>query len=225
MLTKIMPALIRDRKGETTMAQLEKEQRSKCFDVANRVLPSLHKHPERLLRSLASTLESYPPELVDEISSVMDERPVIMFKIRSLLKERRAASRVRECLMFLRLDLAHPMSIEKHIAGLRYYEQLPESRDYSQEDERTREIVTAIVSFTAMLDATLEHFDNPPLVSVGMDEVFPMIRDERIVDLIIAHPEKATAMAELIIERRNGDYELVRQMVESESLPLTTGLL
>lgn len=107
------------------------------------------------------------------------------------------------------------------VESVHYYPQLPASVDYSKESDGVREQCSALMMVSR---ASVN-------ISYGVDEVFDrskgeyVLRDQRLVEFVIAHSDKAVLLSDFIRTHRTLDVDLLAEFANSESKALGTGLL
>ena len=169
-----------------------------------------------------SSLNSYPDELLKRLrESQLDNVPgfgLVMLGITRGTK----ADEVNEQLCFFReLDDCVYYTAYHLVTSLHHYDQLPDSRDYSRESEEVRSQCSALI----MVEKSC--------IDMGHDDdaVFDhskgeyVLKDQRLVELVMAHSDKAVLLSDFIRSHRTLDMEILTEFMNGEAKALGAGLL
>ena len=158
-----------------------------------------------------------------------------------------SGSTINEYLAFLPViePVKTPHDAFQMLLGLHECSSLPMMDDYSDADDQTKQAIMALITVTQMLyklnsDANVHAYDYISQGTSTADQkrfwnefkFIPLttkgairISDDDLINLIIEHPDKAEAIAAVIIEDKINDASLVRDRVFSSAQPLRAGIL
>lgn len=140
---------------------------------------------------------------------------------------------------------AYPILLGRYpgrlLRGVHLYPQLPQTEDFTTTDPSTQEQVSALLAVTTKLESECYEMiqNNPhdprlkhlPFGYTPGDKYEPnednaaTITNSDIIQLILDHPDRANEIADLIIQRRTNDPQLLRDIIEPPATALGTGVL
>jgi hypothetical protein len=133
--------------------------------------------------------------------------------------------RVHECAKFLPdLWSNQAMNSMESILSLHEYSQLPDVPNFALADEKTQQQCIALMNVTETIDGLHDFVKDTPMKWTGKD-LLPVITDERLVDLVLENPDKARMITDFMAARQSVDYDALRELVNSGTPSLSSGLL
>lgn len=245
----LVPTLIVDVNGRTTTVH----KRTDGYRSASQFpAPSFQGKREQLIASVGSFLEealpimeddaqyrqmltysrnsikTYPDELLEKIIASSEEDERSRRAVGRLIRIRAKPEILDECLTFFPQVPLHPQTSEAAIRALRLYPQLPSCDNFAKADERTQKQCIALVTVTSIMDVDFEliHPDALEWHECGDDaNMYPVIKDQRIVNLLMERPEAAQRIADFIKERHTSDFDLIEAMLQSAHSAFDEGAL
>lgn len=104
------------------------------------------------------------------------------------------------------------------VESLHHYRQLPDSADYSMESDAVKEQCDALLDVTET--CTYFHLgvfrDGTPAF---------VLKDDRLVDLVVGHSDKVRIITDYIAERRNVHPEVIALLLEGDAPAMGNGRL
>lgn len=155
----------------------------------------------------------YPDELIDRLSELMFSNFHVWDDFcRYVLTDNKRNNQqtVNEMLCFMGPFVAELNM--RYLSGtiprlLRGYECLPHMDDYSKSPEGLREQCEALLLVSIAIDTTLHGEAKTPFTKDDQT-----LRDQRLVDLLMARPELADTIARAVEEREIADFESLDQV-------------
>lgn len=180
---------------------------------------------------IAETVSAYPPDLLRKISNYVDpasnpRNPGFGINtIRLMIVDGATPEQLNEAIHFLpMLDHTTTTVARRMITALHLYPQLPQSDDYSREGHAVITQCTALLHITYSMFHlyNLEHseLELPRLVNTDWT-----LTDQKLVDLVLTHPEQGEAIRDFIIERGCVDTDLIEIMLATGTPALNHGIL
>lgn len=202
--------VIRDKIMKYVDEQLQLHYGSKQEQDAMRVAKQLLQYPAGLLADLENTLRTHEAS-----------RRVITVMLQNNMSE----SSIHEAAVFLpKIWSGIPSESYSHVQALHYYEELPQHENYAIADDAVKKQCIALINVSIALDGSSDVIADSPLHWEG-DELSPVIRDSKLVHLVIDNPDKAPMIAKFIEERLSVDYAALTELVNAESYSLSRGFL
>jgi hypothetical protein len=161
----------------------------------------------------------YPDELIDRLSALMMNDFRLwndLCRYVLTVSKRNSQQTVNEILCFM-APFVEEFNLD-YLSGviprlLRAYKCLPPMEDYSAAPEALREQCEALLLISITRGGTKFHGEpEPQTLFLNNDNT---IRDQRLVDLLMAHPERARLIAKTIKERKIADFESLDQVSNS----------
>lgn len=188
---------------------------------------------EEVLAAAGGTLDGYPTELLESIQHSITTDPNSRRKVSRMIRADYDPQTLDECITFLPQVPIHASTAEPVIRSLHLYKQLPKSENFARDDARTQQQCLAIALVAATMDQEYDSLlPDPPLEWLESNtengkysQMYAMIKDDRLIDLLMEHPEAAPQIADLIKERHTADYDLVKLMIEGNNAALAEGVL
>lgn len=172
---------------------------------------------------MMGALEDYSDELLGKLDEARSDLAPGLRLVGTSLSRGETENDLSEQLYFFReLDGSMYYAARHLVDSLHHYPQLPASVDYSKESDEVRAQCSALIAVGRV---------SSNLGGYGVDEVFDsskgeyVLRDERLVELVLAHSDKAVLISDFIRSRRTLDVDVLTEFVSSESKALSTGLL
>lgn len=194
-------------------------------------LASAANAPEFSLRSVTKDLERCSDELIEHVAEVLgsvdDERARTKVAVKISLQimrkpqgEKSGAAHEEEVheelYLYPVVPDAGPTMVRRIIESVRHLPQfsgMTSLRDASEDDLRNCRALARVMG-----SALREHLIDPRLDSYTFE-------DERVIDLVLEYPERASLIADVIRDRYTLDPVLLREVVESEASALGSGIL
>lgn len=183
-------------------------------------------YSEREIMGAVKNIASYPRELLNVLHETFISHAPSRGALSKLIQAGRTSNEsLHECAYFSpRLTSGHPSTSVDVIRGLHYYDELPKMDNYALADQETRTKITALLNVAAAIDGVCDVFRENPLRWVGED-MRPVIKDTRIVELVLANPDKAEAVSRFVDSRLTADYDAILEVVNNDSNSLSEGIL
>lgn len=147
--------------------------------------------------------------------------------IRLLVLRKAAPEQINEGICFLPF-LGHltAHAAKWMVESLHFYEEFPESKDYSAESPA---VVSQCAALLLVISAVIELIgleDSDTDTSHLLDTSTMTIANKALVGLTLAYPERAEDIARVIVERKiTSDTSLIRDIVTSETKSLSNGII
>jgi hypothetical protein len=171
---------------------------------------------------MRAALNSYSDELLEKLDEARSNLAPGLGLVGTSLSRGETEYEMSEQLYFFReLDDSMYYAARHLVDSLHYYPQLPASVDYSKENDEVRAQCSALI-MVERVSVNLPY---------DLDEVFDIskgeyvLKDERLVELVLAHSDKAVLISDFIRSRRTLDVGMLTELVNSEAKVLGTGLL
>jgi hypothetical protein len=183
---------------------------------------------QQMLTYARNTIHSYSNGLLEKIiaSSSHDERS--RKAIARMIRMRTKPDVIEECIAFFPQIPMHPSTSEAAIRALRFYPQLTACDNFAKADEQTQKQCVALVTVTSIMDTDFEiiHPDALEWHEYSDDaNMYPVIKDQRIVNLLMERPEAAQRIADFIKERHTSDFDLIEAMLQGAHSAFDEGAL
>lgn len=173
------------------------------------------------VNALTQTLKMFPDSLLQRLDHTQATNSVAFARIVRIAITKGAGEKsVREYLFFLDdLDASSYYAARDHIAALHRYTQLPESDDFSQESDELKSQCRALIA----VQRACSHLDEDDMFR--LESGMFVLDDDGFVELILAHPDKATQIVNFIRERRSIDVGLIAEVISGDATALGSGTL
>lgn len=173
-------------------------------------------------------LSDYPDILIKRIADAISEQK-LPYITAALIGNKSRAATVEEALTFHRyMDTDSPDQAWCVMRGLHHYAQLPKVDDFSLTDEATQKQVIALIIATEIMDNDW-YFNSSKGLPLGMidtpDGKIEIINDPKIVDLLMERPERAAQIADIIVERKSTDIDLIVNILNMQNSDIAEGVL
>lgn len=194
--------------------------------VGPKLIAESRNSPDEVEAEAKATLSSYPDEVLVLLERALKSASRSSRAALCRMIQRKADPiRVHECARFLPdLWSEQAMNSLDSILSLHEYSQLPDVPNFALADEKTQQQCIALMNVTETVDGYHDFVMDMPMRWVGVDSL-PVITDEKLVDLVLANPDKARMITEFIADRKSLDYEQLKELVETDSPSLSSGLL
>jgi hypothetical protein len=172
--------------------------------------------------TMMSSLDGYSDELLGKLDEARTNLAPGFGLVGTSVSRGESEDEVSEQLYFYRDhgDMVY-YSARHLVESIHYYQQLPASVDYSKESDEVRAQCSALMMVSR---ASVN-------ISYGVDEVFDrtkgeyVLKDQRLVDLVIAHSDEAVLLSNFIRSHRTLDVDRLTEFLNSESKALGSGML
>jgi len=182
---------------------------------------------------LRGILAQYPEELINKLDDHFAREANGSYLLAIVINEGVGASAVNELLAFAPYFKTDDTNIATSmLRSLHQYGQLPSMPDYSLASEEVRNQCIALITVTEALDEyQYIHGDGhlPIAYLLGNMENgndLMMLQGDDLIALVLEQPADASTIADIIIERKTGDAELIREIMNQyDSKALNSGIL
>ena len=182
---------------------------------------------------IKTTLAAYPSELIARIDTMLDSSSRAAYFVATSIGDEASTSFVNEMLAFgPYLQTESRENASSAVKSLHRYTQLPQMADYGSAPEEVQYRCRAILTVTEALDEYhYYHGDGKlPLQYIlntkNHKDSFMLLQGGDLIGLILEQPEHATAIADIIIERKTGDTDLIREILsQNDSKALNSGII
>jgi hypothetical protein len=187
------------------------------------------KKMRKKLEQMEQRLTKYPDALIKSLQQACFHGTVRRaMEIYALISNgSHNASTIDEYLAF-RPHLSDNTEISDTVAilrGLRHYRQLPRMDSYGEAPDSVQEQIVALIkSAGTIINVDSFQTDQPrnPLVR---ESGAVMLKEDDLIELVMARPSEAVRIAEIVIERDTHDAELIAAVLDTASPSLSTGVL
>lgn len=158
----------------------------------------------------------YPDETIDRLAPIRnDDYRLWGGLLRYVVREGHGYQTMNEMLCFMwpllsRFNIWYLVATIP--ATLRAYKSLPPMDDYSKTADAVRDQYAALLNVTITISGEF-------LGETAKSEAFinedGTIRDQRLIDLLMQHPERGEQIASLIEERQTADFDMISEVASS----------
>jgi hypothetical protein len=171
-------------------------------------------------KTVARQLSKYPDSILEKIVQEMTSTSQVYKLARNAVVNDVPVEGMSEMLTFVdELDASSYYAVRDHISSLHQYTQLPESTDFSNEDDET------VAKCRALLKVQRACAEVEDLEVFRLESGYFVIDDDDLVELVLNHPDKASHIADFIRERQGIDVALMAEAFASGTSALGSGTL
>ena len=213
---KTMPApAVSPSKPSSDLSPYQRRQLAEGIDSAARVASGSGRSKELV----QFVLYSYPDELLLRIEEIQRDKPEGIKLVNYLIMEGVGADEVSEMIHFSPLmEKGIKLFVAQNILrSLHNYPHLPSSKDYSKESP---EVLAKAESIVRVKDAMFSFIGVRMFMGMGST-----IEDESLITLAVDNADKSVLIAASMKARQTTDVELLREVLRSDSMPVSDGVL
>lgn len=182
-----------------------------------------------VLRMTRKMIEKYPADLVQQLADAVSDN-TLSYTVTCLVSYGLDSTTIREARCFSE----HLPQYGVHFAqimirSLRHYPQLPKHPDYSTADETTKNQCIALMIATDTIHNGIKNVEEKyELLKSQQDatgEPIMLLDGDGLIELLMDKPDQAQQIADLIVARKTGNGDLIRDILNHETPALADGLL
>lgn len=182
-------------------------------------------YSNREIARAVENIKSYPRELLGMLHETLSTHSPSCRTLSKLIQSGRVSNEVLyECAYFSPKLVVHPSASMDAIRGLRYYSELPRMDNYALSDEETQTRIVSLLNVVVAVDGVCDGMRENPLRWAG-DQMIPVLKDDRLVELVWNNPDKAEVISRFIEDRMTVDFDAILEVVRNDSNSLAEGLL
>lgn len=178
-----------------------------------------------LVDNLRKTISNYPSDIIEQLAKAVAQKQ-LPYTISLLISEGDKSYLIREALCFIpHLPDMPGFRALVFLKSLHHHTQLPPLDDYSANETTRKQCIALMIVINGIYDRIRESYNLALIKRNPQSGSIETLGGDGLVELVLQRPEDAARIVDIIVARKTGDAEMIRQVLNHETPALAEGAL